>query len=126
MLLFPLHRGKAALGSPVHAVLLGASAEQAQDPPVMIWGRGVVRQADQVVVALLLAALGAVFQGVEASPRPHAGAAACLALPFLHPVGNTAPSSVLCSKLEVIAIHHFGQYKQNLSISKGYTCGLSP
>lgn len=72
--------------SPVHAVLLGADAQQAQDPPVMVWGRGVVREADQVVVALLLASLGAVLQGVEASPRPHAGAAACLALPLLHPV----------------------------------------
>ena len=48
-------------------------------------GGGVVSQADQVVIALLLGALQAVLQAVEARPRPHAGAAACLALPLLHP-----------------------------------------
>ena len=74
------------LGLPVHAILLGASAEQAQDPPVMVWGGRVVSQADQVVVALLLAALQAVLQAVEARPWPHARAAARLALPLLHPV----------------------------------------
>ena len=70
---------------PVHAILLGAGAQQAQHPPVRERGGGVVSQADQVVIALLLGALQAVLQAVEARPWPHAGAAACLALPLLHP-----------------------------------------
>ena len=77
-------------GLPVHAILLGAGAQQAQHPPVMKRGGGVVSQADQVVVALLLGALQPVLQAVEARPRPHAGAAACLALPLLHPGCSTA------------------------------------
>lgn len=71
---------------PVHTVLLWAGANKAQHPPVMLGGRGVVSQADQVVIALLLAPLQLVLQAVEACARAHAGRAACLALPLLHPV----------------------------------------
>lgn len=50
----------------------------------MLHGGGVLGQADQVVVALLLGALH-LLQAVEAGPRAHAGGAARLALPLLHP-----------------------------------------
>lgn len=60
----------------MHPILLWAGAQQAQHPPVMVGGGCVVRQADQVVVALLLAPLQAVLQCMEAGPRPHAAAAA--------------------------------------------------
>ncbi len=52
----------------------------------MLHRRAVLGQADKVVVALLLSALHLVLQAVEASPWAHAGGAACLALPLLHPV----------------------------------------
>ena len=72
----PKQQGQGQQGLPVHPILLGASAQQAQNPPVMVGGGCVVSQADQVVVALLLAPLQAVLEGVEAGPRPHAAAAA--------------------------------------------------
>lgn len=70
----------------MHTILLGSSANKAQHPPVMLHRRAILRQADKVVVALLLSALHLVLQAVEACPWAHAGGAACLALPFLHPV----------------------------------------
>lgn len=72
----PEQQGQGQRGLPVHTILLWAGAQQAQHPPVMVRGGCVVSQADQVVIALLLAPLQAVLQGVEAGPRPHAAAAA--------------------------------------------------
>lgn len=58
----------------------------------MLHGGAVLSQADQVVVALLLGALQLV-QAVEAGPRAHAGGAARLALPLLHPGPHKAQVS---------------------------------
>ena len=69
----------------MYAILLGPSAHQAQHLPVLPGGCP-VSQADQVIVALLLGTFLLVGQGVEPGPRPHAGAASRLTLPFLHPV----------------------------------------
>lgn len=70
----------------MHTILLGPSPNKAEHPPVMLHRRAVLGQADKVVVALLLSALHLVLQAVKACPWAHAGGAACLALPLLHPV----------------------------------------
>ena len=74
--------------APVYAILLWSGPHKAQHLPVLHW-RGPVSQAYEVVVALLLGALLLVGEGVEPGSRPHAGAAARLTLPLLHPANYT-------------------------------------